>query len=652
MRLAVDIESNGLLDTITKIHCAAIEDIDSSYSEFFVFKTQDDINRFLEKLNSASTIVGHNLFGFDLIAINRIFGWAPTKLQRIEDTYVLGQLLYPDLYISDEMRSKEDLSNTWPGKVFSRKDYGSQGLKAWGQRVHCYKGEYTGGWEEYNDEMGAYNIGDTKATKYVFKFMESVKHNFLLEGSTAIDDEYALAPIIGRIQAKGIGFDSNKAQELISFFVSRKVELAASLREIFKPRWVSLGSFIPKRNDKSRGYVAGAELTKIELEEYNPSSRAQTISRLINEFDWNPEEFTDKGNVKFNEDIIENLPFKELQPLKEYLTICKRISQIEGGAQAWIKKVKVDGRIHGGIKQNGTVTGRASHFSPNISQVVAVDSQFGAECRELFVAHQNKVLIGCDADSLEMRCLAGYLVPFDKGRFRTSVLRGKKEDGTDPHTINMLAYDITDRDCAKTEFYGDIYGSKNAKKGKILMEYGVNLEEYVPDFEKNFNGIMTWAKEKKIEKSPLYWKCWIAGKQLAEKFGDQIPEIGRLREKIGRKVKENGYIKGLDGRMLFMRSEHSQLNTVLQSAGALMMKRALVLADKYIQEKSLTPDKDYEFVIWSHDEFEVECVDNSDTIDIIKECLLRSIEDSAKSFNFPCELKGNVKCGKNWREVH
>ena len=651
MRLSVDIESNGLLDTITKIHCAAIEDIDSSYSEFFVFKDQQTIDRFLEKLSNADVIIGHNFFGFDLIAINLIFKWKPAPTQRIEDTYVLSQLLYPDLFLADS----ED-AHDWPGKVFSRKDYGSHSLKAWGQRVHCYKGEYTGGWESYNDEMGAYNIGDTKATKFVFQFLESRIRNFLLEGSTAIDDEYKLSPIIGRIQAHGVNFDVNKAQELISFFVSRKVELSASLREIFKPRWVSKGSFIPKRNDKSKGYAAGAEFTKIELEEFNPSSRAQIIDRLVKEFDWNPEEFTEKGNVKMNEDIIENLPFKELAPLKEYLTICKRISQIEGGTQAWIKKVKGDGRIHGGIKQNGAVTGRASHFSPNISQVVSVGSLWGGECRELFTAPKGKILIGCDADSLEMRCLAGYLFPFDKGRFRDSVLKGKKEDGTDPHSINARAYNFQEysvgRECSKQIFYSDIYGSKNAKKGKIIMEHGIDLETYVPDFEKNFEGIQEWAKEKKIDKSPLYWKCWIAGKRCMELFGDQIPEIKQLRDKIAQKVKENGYIRGLDGRKLFMRSEHSQLNMVLQSAGALLMKRALVIADKLIQEQGLIPGKDYEFVIWSHDEWEIECVDNPVTIGIIKECSLKAIEESAKSFNFPCELKGNVKEGYSWKAVH
>jgi DNA polymerase I-like protein with 3'-5' exonuclease and polymerase domains len=272
-------------------------------------------------------------------------------------------------------------------------------------------------------------------------------------------------------------------------------------------------------------------------------------------------------------------------------------------------------------------------------------------------------MIGCDADSLEMRCLAGYLKALDNGKFMESILTGKKEDGTDAHTINMKAYQIEDREAAKGIFYGDIYGSRNAKKGVQLMEAGVDFIKYVPEFEKNLEGILKWESKKNAElaeagkltmtlRSQAYWECWIAGKHCSELFGNRIPELNLLKERIHSLVEKKGWIKGLDGRKLFMRSEHSELNTVLQSAGALIMKKALCLADESIQKAGLVAGKDYEFILWVHDEFEVECIDNPTTIDIISRCLVESIEQAGKEFNFPCPMKGNVKVGKSWAEVH
>ncbi len=647
MRLVFDLETDNLLKDCTTVHCAAVQDLDSDYSELFVNDGNGRIGQFLDLISGADhTLIGHNIITYDLPVLEKLYDWKPDNEQKIEDTFILGQLLFPDMFINDT-----DNSHGLPGKVFQKKDFGSHSLRAWGQRINCFKGEYKLGFESYNDEMGKYCVQDVKTTAKLFTILNS-KIPDSLESREAIDLEYSIAPIIARQSNYGILFDRSAANELLSELTAKSVELKWKLQEIFKPKIISLGEVIPKRSNKKLGTVEGCSYTKIKLQEFNPNSKQQLIGRLKEEFGWDPTEFTEKGNPKLDGEIIDALPFKELAPLKEYLLVNKRIGQLESGPQAWLRKIDKDGRIRGAIKQNGAVTGRMTHHSPNLAQVPSNEVPYGPECRKLFVAGHGRVLVGCDADSLEMRCLAGYLHKHDSGRLQNSVIKGNKEKGTDPHTINMNAYGITNRDCAKTEFYADIYGARNAKKGQILLDYSVDLRTYVSGFDGKVSSMVDWAIGKGINKTKMYWECWVAGEHLTKLFGDTIPEIKVLREKIKEKIDKVGYIKGLDGRKLFCRSEHSQLNTMLQSAGAIIMKKALHICDTNIQKNGLIPGKDYEFVLNIHDEFEIECVDNENIIGIIKREMVNSIKLAGEYFKFPCPMTGNAKVGKNWAEVH
>lgn len=658
-QLIVDLETNGLLQEVTKIHCASVVDLNSSMSRLFLEK---DMPEFIKMIDDPEVeLIGHNIFCYDLMVIKKLLGWVPYKGQKIHDTLILGQLLFSDL-------KNDDKNNTTkcPGKIFSKRDTGSHSLRAWGQRIGQFKGEYSGGWELYSDDMGRYCIQDTYTTKGLFIFLTTKIPDKLLN-TDAIDLEYSIAPILARQQAYGVLFDKSKAATLITTLTSKLVQCRWDLQTIFKPRYVFEGEFTPKKTSKKRNYTQGATFSKIKIQEFNPSSRTQIVDRLIKQFNWNPEEFTDAGRAKMNEDIIDALPFKELATLKEYLTIAKRISQIETGKQAWLNKIDADGRIRGAISQNGTTTGRMSHWGPNLAQVPSNDSLYGKECRELFIVPKTKIMLGVDADALEMRCLAGYLTPLDNGRFRDSLLLGDKALGTDPHSINMKAMDLQKfseqpRDCAKTIFYAWLYGAKNAKIGAILLEYGVDFRKYVEDFDNDVKGMLEWIAKKEEEtrkkggeilspKSKAYWECWVAGKQCLKLFGDRIPELMKLKERIHERVRKVGYIKGLDGRKLFMRSQHAELNTVLQSAGAIIMKKALSMADIALQDHGFVPGLDYEYILNIHDEHQIE-VDKSVDIGIIKGIVEKSIEDAGISLGFPCPMKGNGQTGNSWAETH
>jgi DNA polymerase I len=475
--------------------------------------------------------------------------------------------------------------------------------------------------------------------------------------SEAIELENSIAPILARQCAYGIEFDVKKAQELEANLIAEKVRIRQELQEVFKPRVLNKGEVFPKASNSKYGTKKGCVYTKVQFQEYNPASRQQTIDRLCKEFGWKPEEFTDKGNPELDEEIIESLPFKELKPLKDFYTTNKRLGQLSDGTKAWLKVVKDDNRIYGAVMQSGTVTGRMSHHSPNLAQVPATDKPWGKECRELFRVPEGKIMIGCDADALEMRVLAGYLSKIDGGKFIKTVLEGKKEEGTDMHTLNMYAYGIEQyegaRDCSKTLFYASLYGAKDPKLGLILQQWGVTAQDYVQDFDGQFKSLKQWAARKSTGFSDKFLECLLIGKTARAKYGERLPDLPKLIKDVQDTWKKNGFLKGLDGRKLYPRSEHSAFNTLLQSAGAIIMKKALHIADTNIQKMNYVPGIDYEFILNIHDEWQIELnVDNSKGICDIIDIVVKSIQDAGEFFKFPCPMKGNASKGLNWSETH
>jgi DNA polymerase I len=111
---------------------------------------------------------------------------------------------------------------------------------------------------------------------------------------------------------------------------------------------------------------------------------------------------------------------------------------------------------------------------------------------------------------------------------------------------------------------------------------------------------------------------------------------------------QRGYLKGLDGRHLHIRSSHAALNTLLQSAGALVCKRWAVEMDLALQEHGL---KDRCQVVANiHDEHQYEC--DEDIAELVGELSVQSIKNAGQYFNIKVELDGEAKIGNNWFETH
>jgi DNA polymerase I len=335
--------------------------------------------------------------------------------------------------------------------------------------------------------------------------------------------------------------------------------------------------------------------SRVDWPSFNLGSRQQ-IGRYLQHFGWRPKEFTETGQPIVSETILASVKIPEAQMIAEYLLITKRLAQVN----SWLEAVQEDGRVHGDVNTIGAVTGRMTHSGPNMAQVPASYSPYGKDCRECFTVPEGYKLVGCDASGLELRMLAHYMNDDD---YTQELLTG------DIHTANQRAAGLDTRDEAKTFIYAFLYGAGDAKIGSIA---GGTARD---------------------------------GKRLKDRFLSNTPALGKLRSNV-EKAAKRGYLKGLDGRRLWIRSEHAALNTLLQSAGALVMKKALVIFDEYAPKWKL----DFGYVGNIHDEIQIEV--KASQAEQAGRLMRDSIIAAGTQFNLNCPLDADYKVGTTWADTH
>ena len=567
-----DLEADGLVPT--KIHCIAIDGT-----------VYTDIDRDAEILGTASVIVGHNIIGYDIPAIQKFYPYFNPS--NVVDTLVLSRLIFPDMLDRDMIR-----------KDYPRKLVGRHSLEAWGHRLGLHKGDYDGGWEVCSQEMLDYCLQDVAVTSKLYEKLlaeDFSKESILLE--------HQVAQIIKEQQTLGFAFDTRKAQQLSATLADRREQIKRLLAVVFLD-WEIRTPFIPKVNNKTRGYVKGVEIDKVKVITFNPGSRDHVANRLQVLKGWKPKAFTPDGKPKIDEAVLSKLDYPEAKLLSEYYMVQKRIGQISEGNQAWLKH-EVNGRIHGAVNTNGAVTGRATHFNPNIAQCPAIGVPYGEDCRSLFITTKGRVLVGIDLSGLELRCLAHYMHPFDEGAYAKEVIEG------DIHVVNQKAAGLATRAEAKTFIYALIYGAGALKMGQIV---GAGVK---------------------------------AGSAIRQKFLDATPALGTLMKNVQR-ASSRGFVFGIDGRKIKIRHQHSSLNALLQNCGAVLCKQFIVEFDKLLLDKDLKSKASQ--VAWIHDEIQVEC--DPEIADDIGKLALEAIDKAGKYFKFRLPLTGEYNVGSNWAETH
>lgn len=587
MRLIFDIETNGFLSEATKIHSIVIKDIDTEQMYSY---HGDKIGKGLYLLSGASLLVGHNILKFDIPVINKLY--PEYKIEGdVFDTLLVSRLIWTNRKELD-FRMKE-----LPLKLAGR-----HSLEAWGYRLALRKGEFakTNDFANWSEEMQKYCELDVEVTYEFWKLIQ--KQNYSQE---AIKLEHDFARCIYLQEAHGFYFDVASAKKLYASLANRRLELEKSLTSAF-PKWNKyIGTFIPKRDNRTLGYKKDVPIKRYKEITFNPNSRDHISDRLMDK-GWKPKEFTPDGKPKVDESILSTLTFPEAKLLSEHFLIQKRIGQLAEGNNAWLK-LQRDGIIYGSVITNGANTGRCTHQKPNVAQTPSVGVPYGKECRSLFIVPAGFRLIGCDASGLELRCLAHYLGAFDEGSFAKQLLDG------DIHTYNQKQIGLPTRDMAKRVIYGIIYGIGDTRLGEVV---GKSSKE---------------------------------GKRIKANLFKALPALKQLRDNVIIATRNKNYLLGLDKRKLIPRSEHSSLNLLIQSCGALIIKMATIILHKKLKEKNY--DKDTcAMVAHVHDELQLQC--KSAVADEVGTLAVQSIKEAGTHFNLRCELDAKYKIGNNWADTH
>ena len=407
-----------------------------------------------------------------------------------------------------------------------------------------------------------------------------------LEGfsQASVDLEHKVQWIIQEQERNGWLLDQRLCHTLCARFKERMYDIESDLQALFPP-------IVEERYSEKTG-----KRLKDKVTVFNVGSRQQVAERLSAKGAvWT--ELTATGKPVVDEKTLkENSHVPEAAQVLEYLLLQKRYAQVS----SWIEHVKDDGRVHGRVTTNGAITGRMTHQNPNMAQVPSVNSQFGKECRDCWIVPEGRKLVGVDASGLELRMLAHYM---GDEEFTDVLLRD------DIHTRNQTAAGLATRPQAKTFIYAFLYGAGDAKIGSIIG--GTARDGYA----------------------------------LRTRFLRNTPSLETLRERVGQ-ASRKGYLTGLDGRKLWVRSEHSALNTLLQAAGAIIMKKALVLLDDYATQHNI----DYKFIGNVHDEIQSEVA--SEQAEKFGWLAVECIKAAGISFELRCPLDGEYKVGSTWSETH
>ena len=660
-----DYETDGFLEVVSKAHCGVVRDPRgvSSGGDF----DPDNIQESLAYLDTRDVLVGHNIIGYDLPMLAKLFGWRPRSDVLLLDTLFMSRMYNPDLE-------------------------GKHSLKSWGVRLGNNKIDYTppdNDWANYNPEMFTYCKQDVDLNVDVFNKLLQLLANWSWK---SIICEMQTATIIQRQMQHGFVFKLEEAELLHAQFTTRILELEEEVHETFKPlpklirevqprvkKDLSLSSvgvksygddyesaiplpefttttekkplFTPMSEftDEykywcNQGKPEGPWLYKavtykgrpgtttwkeiktlvpttgafslIEYKDFSLGSRQQIAERLT-KAGYKLTKFTpktDKGgggnpivdDATLADAVDHGIP--EAEPLSEYFMITKREAMIKD----WIKRAVYHEdqgvhRLHGFVNSLGAATNRMTHNSPNVAQTPAGYSPYGKECRSLFTVRRGYKLVGCDADGLELRCLAHYM---GDSEYAEAIINGRKEDGSDIHTVNQRAAGLDTRDQAKTFIYAFLYGAGDAKLGGIA------------------------------EGTAGY------GKKLKERFLDATPALKQLRVRIKNITSRREWLKGIDGRILRIRSQHSALNTLLQGMGAIVMKYWLIEVAKNADAAEL----DWNPSANVHDEGQFEV--KEEHVDQFKAICEAAFLTVSNDLDLACICTGSADHGNNWYETH
>lgn len=668
----VDLETDGLLDAVTRVHCIVARNTDDGKVSCFYDHTPQGFGQEVDDRWRKGSIaeglaflaghrwVGHNLLAYDIPVLRKL-GLGPVPVLPLEwpdevdvpdapilDTLVLSRLIWTEIKALDYANAK-----TWglPSKL-----YGSHSLEAWGHRLGVLKGDFgkQEKWDVFTLDMLTYCVQDTAVTMALYERINKKRWP-----AKSIVLEHQFADAIDRQEKRGVEFNMEAADKLCQQLMIRRAEIETEIQACPTFQRFEIHYVTPKKKEK-----------KVKFVEFNARSRDHLAKALMDRCGWSPKDFTESGKPEVTETVLEKLDFPGVKLLLEHFKTQKVLAMLAEGKTAWMKLVDKDGRIHGRVNHNGAGSGRSTHSRPNLTQVPKVVTKkvkipavsagavyhqpgetlppvgyvppiaftervesrpvlgyaggYGWECRSLFgPKSRRRRMVGCDAKGLELRTLAHFLAKYDGGEYVTIVTTG------DPHEANRVAMVLDTRDKAKTTIYAILYGAGGEKIGLTI---GGSKKDGEALIERFFKARPAFSLLRRDMENAL----------IRRGQGNRYMAYGKMRFR----AKPGAFLIGLDGRQLVVRSSHSMLSILNQSAGALVMKVATVI----MHRKCAARGWECPMVLHVHDEFQFDV--EAERADEYGRMAVESIKEAGVWLGLRCPLDGDYKVGQTWAETH
>lgn len=615
MKLVFDLEANGWVQTATQVWCGCVRRVDTEQVWSF---TPDTIEDLLSLLSKADALIGHNIIGYDLPLLKRLYGWEPPEHCQVIDTWILSQMLYPDQQRHPKTSGKK----------------GPHSLENYGNIFGVPKPEHEE-WDKFSPEMLHRCSEDVHITYLTFHYLNR-KADVFNKGSKWYRPYRFDAAFFKELVLQadnGILISQEKSQGLLKRLTDRINEID-TLCEPELPYLLVVDEQKVKGEYKYNAHPftgsgalhantrkwcentgvdtgsIGGPFTRVHFEKVNLGSGDQ-VKELLLASGWIPKEWNTKEDpvtgkiTRTSPKISQDEEFEgvtgDLGKLVAERMICvHRKSQLEG----ILSNVRPDGRISA-VVTGFTPTARARHAV--VVNLPGGSVPYGPEFRDIFVCAPGRKLVGCDAASCQLRNLCNWM---GDAQFTHSVISGKQSEGTDVHTVNMKAAGLPDRTAAKRFIYGFLFGAGDGKVGAII---GKGAAE---------------------------------GKKIKEKYLANLPLLKQLIDRLKQKFKIFKYIDGIDGREIYPRSNHEVLCYQLQSDEAIIMKIATLYVMKWIRERKLDA-----FLVWHmHDEYGFDCAEQD--AQEVAELAAKAITKAGELLKMKVPMAGDAKIGNSWWEVH
>lgn len=621
-----DLEANGFLDVADKVWCGVF--LNQKTGEVTAFEPHQ-IKEMLAFMDTIDVLIMHNGIGYDWPILEKLYGYE-FKGKRV-DTLVMSRLLNPKRITPHNCLDKKVTPHS---------------LAAWGYRVGRGKPEHED-WDNYSPEMLHRCKEDVEILALTYKaLMEEARGS---KWRDAFMLSFDLFKYLQKQEEFGWLVDKEaidtgirqltKWIERIDSVIVPKLPLILEVDEqkksgeygFVKKPFLKSGAYAKVVSDwctnsniDINGNPVRGPFSRITYRPTNLDSNAETKAFLLAEgwepLEWNTNDDGEKTSPKLSkDDPFEGIEGKLGRLVAKRVQCRHRRSSLEGLKGL----IREDGRISS-IVNTLAVTGRATHR--NIVNVPRPGSFYGKQIRKIFICPEEKVIVGTDSDSCQLRMLAARM---GGKAYIDAMVNGDKKKGTDNHSMTMKIADLVDRDTAKTTMYCLLFGGGDPKLAKSAKKPPGTGAEIRAKLYKGLDGL-----EELMDRLTKEWR-------------------GTARQKFNPKFRKmeyfNGTITGLDGRPIVVPSEHMLLVYLLQSDEAIMMAKAYVLANERLAEK-YEYGKDFGFLIWMHDEYQVET--RPDIAEDVKQICEQAIVDAGNFYNIKCPHVGDGSIGRNWFETH